>query len=137
MMHPDTIIRKSASNKTPKGASAPRVTRIPSKISIPTTAGLYLVKWKMITHCSGDGNYCRIYLNSGQTLMVSKTLRCVENVLPTQHFLRVHKSHLVQIDCIEFVGHSNVTLETGKNLPLSRTRRHELLDRLAVYGRVE
>ena len=61
--------------------------------------------------------------------IISKKLKYIEQ--KTNHnFFRVHNSYLVNIECIkEFVkGEGNyVILNDGSNIPVSRSKKNELL----------
>jgi len=65
--------------------------------------------------------------------LISKTLKDVEEMLSRHHFIRVHKSHLVNIIYIRSFDKSsggNLVLEDGSQVPVSRRKRdslHELL----------
>ena len=64
------------------------------KISLPTQEGLEFVPVKDIIRCQSDSNYSHIYLLSGKKLMVSRTLKLLEETLEHHSFMRVHYSHL-------------------------------------------
>lgn len=44
----------------------------------------------------------------------------IKNIQDDRHFLRVHKSYIVNMDCIRIYGTNNVVMESGDNIPISR-----------------
>lgn len=70
------------------------------QLVLPTMEGYDLVKIETIVRLQGNGNFTDIYFNDGSKRMVCRFLKFFEEILPTQ-FLRVHKSHIVNIDFIK------------------------------------
>jgi DNA-binding LytR/AlgR family response regulator len=61
------------------------------------------------------------------------TLKAVENYLPADKFLKVHKSFIVAISKIESLDGSDIVIK-GKSIPISRTLKEDVMDKL-VNGR--
>lgn len=100
------------------------------KISLPTQEGLEFVSIKDIIHCQSDSNYTHIYLNSGKKMMVSRTLKLLEETLEGHSFLRVHYSHLVNLQHIKkYIRGDGGTLVMvdGAEVSVARSRRDALL----------
>jgi two-component system LytT family response regulator len=101
------------------------------KISLPTLEGLEFVPVKEIVRCQSDSNYSNIYLLSGKKLMVSRTLKFLEETLQDHSFLRVHHSHLVNLQHIEkYIRGDGGTLvmADGAEVTVARSRKDILLD---------
>lgn len=81
-----------------------------------------------ILYIEADRNYCRIYTQNKEYLL-STTLKIMEEKLPTRHFIRVHRSYMVNLTQIEEVAENHVILES-KAIPLSISMRDELLKRI-------
>lgn len=67
------------------------------------------------------------------------TLKQLETLLPTDRFLRIHDSCLINLDAVEellFLGNHayEVRLSNNQNLPVGRTRYAELQRRLGLSG---
>ena len=62
---------------------------------------LYLFKEKVrIQHSSiilleAKGNYTIIHLKNGETMMIAKTLKSLEEKLDNHHFYRIHRTFLI------------------------------------------
>ena len=82
-----------------------------------------------ITHASAEDYYCRLYTN-GREYHLSLTLKKLEAALTDRpEFMRVHRSHLINVLHVTEVGELRVYLNQFE-LPINRTAREELLNRL-------
>lgn len=89
---------------------------------------------RQIVHCEASSNYCVVYLTSGKKMMLCKTLRHIQSLLPKKSFYRIHHSHLVMLDKIQSVEKTNVWLKNGDCVPIARSRRmdfRKMLSRMA------
>jgi DNA-binding LytR/AlgR family response regulator len=75
-----------------------------------------------------ERNYCRIFSKERECLLVM-TLKDIDIKLPDEHFLRIHRSYIVNLSHIDEVSNSHVVI-TQKAIPLSKSFRGELLNRL-------
>ncbi|MBQ3975725.1 MAG: LytTR family transcriptional regulator, partial [Lachnospiraceae bacterium] len=57
-------------------------------------------------------------------------IRCrltdIELKLPSENFIKIHRSYIVNASYIYLIGRSSVSLTTGEDLPLSRNRVQEV-----------
>lgn len=83
---------------------------------------------KDIHYIEADRNYCRIFSKEREYLLVM-TLKDMEDKLPPAHFVRIHRSYIVNVSQIDEVAGSHVVI-FGKALPMSKPARSELLKRL-------
>lgn len=100
------------------------------KIALPTGEGFELVPLEQILHCESDSNYTNIMLSSGKKLLVSRTLKEIEELLEGHAFLRVHHSHLVNLNEITryIRGEGGyVVMSNNKSIAVSRSRKDALL----------
>ncbi|MCM4158176.1 response regulator [Gramella sp. AN32] len=86
---------------------------------------------KDILYIEADRNYCRIFSKDKQFVQVI-TLKEMEAKLPKVHFLRIHRSFIVNLDHLNEVAGSYVVI-ANKTIPLSKTVRGELLERLQTF----
>ena len=101
------------------------------KITLPTLEGLEFVPVSEIVHCQSDSNYSNIFLLSGKKLMVSRTLKFLEETLQDHAFLRVHHSHLVNLQHIEryIRGDGGIlVMADGAEVTVARSRKEILLE---------
>lgn len=100
-------------------------------LAITTTTGLSFVKRKEVLYCCSDGAYTNIYLDGGRKLTVSKNLKEVESSLSDENFIRIHNSHLINLD--HALGYINnnyncVKMSNGEELSVSRNKKKDLME---------
>ena len=108
----------------------PKITITQSKITIPAQDGFEILSISDILYCEADDNYTKIYLEKG-TKLVSKTLKYFEDLLNDKGYARIHKSYLVNINKVTKYKKGkggSVTLSSGKELPVSSSKKANLLD---------
>ena len=108
----------------------------PDKISLHTLDKIIIVSLDDIIRCESDSNNTIFYLMDGQKIFVTKTLKYFADMLKNYQFLRVHQSHLVNLQCISaFIKTDGgyLMLKNGENIPVSVRKKNEvmeILDRL-------
>jgi DNA-binding LytR/AlgR family response regulator len=81
-----------------------------------------------IFYIEADRNYCRIFTHDREHLLVM-TLKDIDEKLPQKHFLRIHRSYIINLSQIEEVAGTHVVI-AKKAIPMSKAMRSELLKRL-------
>jgi two-component system LytT family response regulator len=106
------------------------------RIALPTMQGLEFVPVESIIHCSSNNNYTEFFLKDKKKLLVSRTLKEVEDMLADHAFLRVHNSHIVHLNAItRYVKGEGgyLILEDGSTIDVSRSRKELLMQKLQPY----
>ena len=106
------------------------------KIGLPSVHGIDFVNCNEIIYCHSEGNYSRIYLDSGRKILATKTLKDIEEMLPSELFFRVHNSYIANLSkVVRFLNNSggSLLLENDVKLKVSRTKKKELLERLEQF----
>ena len=102
-----------------------------NKIALPTETGFELVKTNAILYCEADSNYCKIVCLDGKKIVLSKTLKFIEELLPTSVFQRIHKSYLVNLNYVTRFNKTNellVELSNGQTLPVSIRKKEDFIN---------
>jgi two-component system LytT family response regulator len=102
-------------------------------VALPTLKGLDFIEVHQVMYCQSDGNYTRLHLTDGETILVSKTLKEVEGYFEGHYFFRVHNSYLVNMNHIRkyIKGKGGyIVLKNGHYIPVSRGRKEGFLDHL-------
>jgi len=102
-----------------------------SHLAITARTGLLFIKRAEILYCCSEGAYTHIYLEGGRKLTVSKNLKEVEATLQDEQFVRIHASHLVNLDhAVGYINNSYncVKMSNGEELSVARSRKQELMD---------
>ena len=81
-----------------------------------------------ILYVEADRNYCHIYTRVKE-YMLSTSLKLIEDKLPNNHFLRIHRSFLVNLLHIDEVAENHLIIGQ-KAIPLSQHLRTDLLRRI-------
>jgi len=81
-----------------------------------------------ILFIEAERNYCRIF-GKGKEYLLVMTLKEMDEKLPPQHFLRVHRSFIVNISQIEEIAASHVLI-AKRAIPVSAELRKQLLQRI-------
>lgn len=110
----------------------PKIMYFDSEIKIPisTNGKIIYINPKKITHCEGDGNYTKIFLEGDESIYLTKKIKEIEEILPEEQFFRVHNSYIINVSKVkEFLKtDSYVVLDSGKKIPVSRNRKNTFLD---------
>ena len=75
------------------------------------------------------GDYVKL-VTEHDSLVVLSTMKAFEALLPSDRFLRIHKSYIVNLDKVQRYISKVIELETTQ-LPLSRNRKADLVEALA------
>ena len=95
---------------------------------LPTSNGVELINCNTIIRIEAVSNYCKLFFTSGQTLVVAKVLAWFEERLSYKGFIRLHRSHLVNIQFILRLTnekHTEVVLKNSYSIPVSRRKRQQ------------
>ena len=83
-----------------------------------------------ITHIESMKDYVKIYLTTAKRPTLTKsTLKGIEEKLPAQNFMRVHKSYIVCLDKIESIRNHQIHIGEHE-IPVSESNMEELLRQL-------
>lgn len=105
------------------------------KIALPTLNGFQIEDINNILRIEADRNYCKVFLASGDELLICRTLKEMEELLQEKNFMRIHLSHLINLSYVKnyFRGRGGtVELSDGTKLEVSRNKKDELLERFKV-----
>ncbi len=74
----------------------------------------------------GQSNYTMIYLKNGRKILCSKTLKHFSTLALGNFFLRIHKSYIINLECINFyAGDESKNLELSNGLKIGVSRRNK------------
>jgi len=119
----ETIKELSKSIKTNKYSS---------RITIHHQKGIKIINDSDIVYLEADGNCTNLFFADGTKYLDTRTLAVYEEILNPQHFFRIHKSHIINLDFLtEYISEGNlVLLKNGSKLSVSRNRTPDFLKRL-------
>lgn len=107
----------------------------PESFAIREREQYHLVRVADIRWIEAEGSYVRLHLQKGNRLMRHSMGALEETLLNPQHFLRVHRSAIVnlsRISAVEPVSRTEyeVILDDGARVPCSRGYRNQLRERV-------
>ncbi len=104
-----------------------------TRIAIPTMEGFQLLLAESIISCESQSNYTFLFLKDKRKIIASRNLKEVEEILEDYPFIRVHHSHLVNINEVEkyIKGEGGyLVMSDGSTIDVSRSRKELLLKQL-------
>jgi two-component system LytT family response regulator len=103
------------------------------KLTIASNTGFKVIVLKDIIYLEADSNYCIFHLISGEKVISSKTLKDYEEILTENNFLRIHKSHIINLLYLKEYKNNNgfnVKLINDITIQVSRRRVSEFLEKI-------
>ena len=98
------------------------------RLALPGSDGIQFLMPHEIIRCEAAGNYTVFHIHGAKQQIISKTLGEYEELLSPYHFIRTHKSHLVNLDFISYVDHNGfVILNDSSKVEVSRRRKGEVM----------
>lgn len=100
------------------------------KIALPSSEGLVFLGVENIIYLKSDINYTLFYTDKNEKIIVSKTLKDFEAILPKDNFCRVHQSYMVNLKFVkkylkEDGGYA--LMENKDKVPISRRKKEYFL----------
>lgn len=100
---------------------------------VENSSGMYIrqgdsfrrIDWKEILYAEGMQNYVKLHFKN-ETLIIHQTMTSLEEMLPNSSFFRIHRSYLVNIQCIDSISGNRLFI-AGHELPISAPKMNELL----------
>lgn len=102
------------------------------RITLNTDGKLLFLESEEILYAESDGNYSTIFLADGQKIVLTKKLKEVNQLLPSDSFFRIHNSYIINLNKIkEFLKTDGyVVLKSNHKIPVSRKKKSDFLDLL-------
>ncbi len=87
-------------------------------ISVKADYKVSLVKISDIVYLESEGEYVRMHLADGTTITTLFRLKNMEAALPSDMFMRVHRSYIVNLRCIKGYVRGRVFLSATEYVPI-------------------
>lgn len=107
-------------------------TSTPERLTLFHAKGFRIAKTKEIVRLEAAGNCTLIHFVDGSTYIDTKTLKTFEELLGSQDFCRVHKSHIIQFKHLVAYDNqdgSSAEMSNGDHVPIARARLQHFLKR--------
>jgi two-component system LytT family response regulator len=103
------------------------------KIGLPTGERVEFVEVKSIVRCQGESNYTHLYFADRKPILTAKSLIEFEELLSEYGFVRVHKTHVVNLNHVTSFTKNDggvLFLSNGDSVAISRRRKDFTLEQL-------
>ncbi len=110
---------------------------LPIKIALPHLGGVTFLDTNQIVSLQADSNYTIIHKRDLQKIVITRTLKDFEEILDPTLFLRIHKSHIVNLSLVKEFSTADggtVTMEDGNVWGISRRQLDLFLQKMKNFS---
>lgn len=102
------------------------------KIILKTLDRIYSVDIQDLIRLESDGGYTKVLLTDGTRIMVSRILKEFDDLLADAGFVRIHHSHLININHVYFFekSESHLVMKDQSVVPVSHRKKDHVLELL-------
>ena len=104
------------------------------KIAVTTQNGdLMFLEQKDIVYCSSEGGFTHIFTIKNKKITVSKRLKTVLDLLSDNSFVRIHHSHIINldyIDCYRKNRHALCSINHRNSTPYLKNKNDRFLRKI-------
>ncbi|PWS29385.1 DNA-binding response regulator [Pedobacter yonginense] len=109
------------------------------KLTLPYGQGFKMIDVDDIIYIEADSNYSVVHLSNADKITVSKVLREFEELLPTEQFVRIHKSSIINLNHLKEYNSKNglqVFLKNGESINISRRRASDFFEKIKSFTKI-
>jgi two-component system, LytTR family, response regulator len=109
---------------------------------LPNSTGTAVIDISNIVRIEAISNYSKLFFanacpasGGSKTLVVAKVLKWFDELLSDKGFIRIHRSHLINLSCINSYNNNNqhkIILQNQEQINISRRKRSSIIKRLAL-----
>ncbi|MFR9650479.1 MAG: LytTR family DNA-binding domain-containing protein [Rikenellaceae bacterium] len=114
------------------GEVIPSDESVDSSISVKSNHKVEIISIRDIVYIESVGEYIRIVLESGRSVVTFYRMKNIESELPSSGFARIHRCYIVNLDRVSSYDRTRVYIEESIDLPIGQSFREELHSRLSV-----
>lgn len=100
------------------------------RLALPSLKGIELVRKDEVVRCESANNYTVFHLTNQREIVVTKTLKEFEDMLTGEGFLRVHQSHLINLnEVVQYLKEDGgyALMSDGSKVEVSRRKKEAFL----------
>ena len=106
----------------------------PKVIYVKSDNRIFRLDISRISYIEGLGDYVKIYSKDEPKPVLSLcTMKYMEEKLPSDEFIRVHRSFIIRKDCIRIIESSKIALDK-RSIPIGEVYRKKLKNYIADYS---
>jgi len=102
-------------------------------LALHTTEQILVTDIKDIIRLESTGNYTQFYFADGSKILITKTLKTYDSLLTEAGFMRVHQSHLVNLEYVKAYVKTEggyLTMKDDSMVPVSVRKKPLVVERL-------
>lgn len=102
------------------------------KLVLPILDGFEVVEVKDIVRCEANDNFTAFFFVDGKQALICRTLKFYENILTEMGFMRVHKSHLINLQYVKRYRKGkggSVVMTDNSEIDVAVTKKDEFLEK--------
>ena len=106
------------------------------KIALNTGDGITFIELQDILYLKADGSYTHFYISNKNKITVSKKISEFERLEQVGDFMRIHRSHLINLERIQKIVRQDggtVIMDNGDELSISSDRKTTLLEKFETF----
>jgi len=110
--------------------------KVLKRIILRTSDALQLIAVSDIVRAEAESNYTHFHLAGGKHIMVSRTIKDYETMLSGSGLIRVHQSHIVNLNHIDkFFKHDGgyLQMKDGTSVPVSANLKQKVLQAITDH----
>jgi two-component system LytT family response regulator len=107
-----------------------------NQIKLHSSKSLVTIPVDKIVRLEGSSNYTVFYTKKGKYIS-SRTLKHYQGILDEKWFIRVHKSHIVNLRHIKSIDESisEIVFDDGDNIEVSRRKLKDFVEKFEIYNK--
>jgi two-component system, LytTR family, response regulator len=111
----------------------PQQTKV-RRVALTASDHLVFADINDIIYCESDSNYTTVFLTTGEKVVISKTLKDVEEQLQGEDFFRIHASYLINMKHVSKFTRGdggNVVMSNHQLITVSRKKKDEFFEKFS------
>jgi len=127
--------QRSTEKAQPRDQRSP-VHHFQQKITVPHAEGFHILDPEKVVRLEADNTYTTIYMEDGRSLLCSKGIHEFEELLEPKCFVRTHRSHIVNLNCLQEFNRKYdqvLILTNGDKVPVARRKLKDFQGHLQNY----
>lgn len=133
----DRVIKRLQIENSLEANKRDHPTELSRRISIPHQTGFELFEVGHISRLQADGSYTLVIRKDAPSLIVPKTLKDFEKILPDAFFVRVHHSHMVNLHYVKSFSNEDggtILMRNGDSVIVSRRKQQYFQQQVKNYS---
>ncbi len=106
------------------------------KIALNTGDGITFIELQDILYLKADGSYTHFFISNKNKITVSKKIAEFERLEQVSNFMRIHRSHIINLERIQKIlkqDGGTVIMDNGDELSISADRKTTLLEKFDSF----